>query len=115
MSSSHVQYPPKNQYKSKGQQVPPRNNKPAGWFSRRHQDDVAHIEAGLRKDEAISTWRGRFDELAAMRTKRSSTEQLKVLDERLGIGQGARRERARLENLIREEKKAAKKAEKPAK
>jgi hypothetical protein len=52
---------------------------------------------------------------ATERTARSHREQLQVLDQRLGVGQGAAKERARLQVLIDAEVQAAQVAPKPAK
>lgn len=51
-----------------------------------------HLRKELRKKEA--------DERAAERSKRSPQEQLQVLDAKLGVGVGARRERAKLQRLV---------------
>jgi hypothetical protein len=45
-----------------------------------------------------STKRKQAEERKAERDKRTAAEQIAVLDEKFGVGQGARRERARLAN-----------------
>lgn len=72
--------------------------KPKGWHSRRHQTAEAHFAAreawqGLHGPEAR---RQRAKECEAARVPRAPEEQLAVLDERLGKGVGARKERTRL-------------------
>lgn len=72
-----------------------KSNKPDGWFSRRHASRDAH-------DEARRNYRTKVDrQIAAevnaeLRGKRSNSEQVAILDARLGAGQGARKERERL-------------------
>lgn len=76
--------------------------KAQGWFSRRHQTDREHKEAVAtyqaehgpmaRKEKAVNR--------TQLRSEWSSGEQLAILDKRLGLGNGARRERARLQTLI---------------
>ena len=56
--------------------------------------------------------RKRVEELASRRATRSSSEQLALLDDRLGVGVGAVRERAKLKSLIEE---ALREKEKPVK
>jgi hypothetical protein len=79
----------------------------AKWFSRRHETREVHETAGALYDE-------RQDEKAAgvqcrtsRRAKRSAAEQLALLDERLGKGVGAAKERARLAQQMNTGSKAA--------
>ena len=71
-----------------------------GWFSARHQTDEefkkhqAHREL-LEKGKLMSA-----DVRKLVAAKRSPQEQLRLLDERLGVGVGAKRERAKLRKKI---------------
>lgn len=55
---------------------------------------------GGRHGYRLETRRQEAQERAEVRAQRSPQEQLAVLDKRLGKGQGAARERARLQKLI---------------
>ena len=72
--------------------------KAAGWFSRRHETSVARAEARqcfqMKRGDKIRNAHARSE--AA--TKRTPREQLRRLDERLGVGVGAVNERARLKS-----------------
>jgi len=69
----------------------------------------SRINRGMGRREEL---RKRAEELASYRASRSSSEQLALLDDRLGVGVGAVRERAKLLELIKEE---SRKKEKPVK
>lgn len=74
--------------------------KKAGWFSRRHE--TAEAQSNMRqareaKRVAKLQDRQKCEEDAA---HRSPQEQLRRLDERLGVGVGATKERVRLKALI---------------
>lgn len=69
-------------------------------FSRRYDTSTNHINAHniwFDHDDAVLDG---ADDRTAARAKRSPQQQLKVLDDRLGRGVGARNERAKLESLI---------------
>lgn len=73
--------------------------KPAGWFSRRHSTREAHEEAVARhanKEDKRSEARLRKERSDALTPK----QRLAQLDERLGKGVGATKERARLKKQI---------------
>lgn len=75
-----------------------RSLKPAGWFSRRHQTRDAHWEAVANyqaehgRQARQEAAQGREEEIKGL----APTERLQALDDRLGAGVGAQRERARL-------------------
>lgn len=76
--------------------------KPKGWYSRRHEDTAPHSKATATylNYHGPNARRQGADARLAIRATRSPQEQLRVLDERLGVGKGASRERARLKHLI---------------
>lgn len=78
-------------------------NKPKGWFSRRHSTGQEHDKAATayKAEHGPEARQRKADERDQLRATRSPEEQLAVLDQRLGVGQGARRERARLQALIK--------------
>lgn len=58
---------------------------------------------GYTVTKAIKERRRKFaKELEVERAKRSPSDQLKVLDQKLGAGNGAKKERARLQDIINE-------------
>lgn len=70
------------------------------WFSRDHQTSEAHLQASRAREERD---RKKFfgpEERAKVRAERTPQEQLAVLDARLGVGIGAKKERARLGKMI---------------
>jgi hypothetical protein len=85
------------------------NTKKPGWHSRRHQDAQAHTTARDEWDtfKSADGKRATAAMRAQERTGRSHREQITLLDQRLGLGQGAAKERARLQILIDAEVAAA--------
>lgn len=81
--------------------------KTEGWFSRRHKTAEAHNEARAKRDTRVAQWEATMRENEQERAKRSPSQQLALLDKRLGKGRGAKKERARLKLQI--EKKGRKK------
>ncbi len=79
-----------------------RSNKPRGWYSRLHQNDDNRREAraSYLAEHGPEARRRKAEERAEARAQRSAAEQLRILDQRFGAGQGAKRERARLKQLI---------------
>lgn len=69
------------------------SNKPKGWFSRRHQSSQAHDEAQTHHQTRQDRQAGAMERAVLYR---SGSEQVALLDKRLGKGVGAVRERARL-------------------
>ena len=69
-----------------------------GRFSRRHETPEEHNAARARwdADKSAMAKRRRAEELAAERAQRTDDQQIDHLDQRLGKGVGAVRERARL-------------------
>lgn len=70
------------------------------WFSRRHQSDAEHRAEQAERDAYRQTMALNIADRAAARAERTPKEQIAVLDQRLGVGQGAKRERARLSALV---------------
>ena len=66
------------------------------WFSRRHATSEAHLLSVENKRAREAKWRATMYSFEAERANRSPSEQLKVLDQRLGKGKGAKKERKRL-------------------
>ena len=75
--------------------------KQEGWFSKRHQTSAPHHAAQVAKAEKVARGVATMIRNTAERAVRSNREQIAVLDARLGPGQGARKERARLKATIR--------------
>jgi hypothetical protein len=73
---------------------------PDGRFSRRHRTNENHLNAKAKAEAKVSDFHLMAQENAESRAKRSPAEQLAELDARLGKGQGAKRERARLHTLM---------------
>ncbi|MBI2109284.1 MAG: hypothetical protein HYT93_03890 [Parcubacteria group bacterium] len=74
--------------------------KKEGWFSRRHRTSEAHDNVrNMRENKRIAKLKDarKRNEAAA---NRSPCEQIRRLDERLGSGIGAKKERARLGALV---------------
>ena len=74
------------------------------------QKRANHISPGRNRQNRINR-QLLASELQAKRAERSSEEQLKVLDQRLGNSQGAKRERSRLQTQLVNAKKKSGKAE----
>ena len=64
---------------------------------------MGRINRSLARREAL---REKAEERVALRESRTPEEQLRVLDNRLGVGVGASRERERLESEIEQRKTA---------
>lgn len=79
-----------------------------GRGSRRHPTNKEHYDSVERWQEQHSkaAKRARAKEMAEARALRTPQEQLQRLDKLLGVGVGAKRERARLSKLIEEAKDA---------
>lgn len=74
--------------------------KKAGWFSRRHQTSEHHAKIVESKREKQQHRNLHAAELRAARDNRTAKEQVALLDQRLGVGVGAKKERARLSKFI---------------
>ena len=70
--------------------------KAAKWFSRRHQTSAAHSEARAERERCKKLKQDVCEMNIRLAAERSQKEQLRRLDERLGKGVGAKKERARL-------------------
>lgn len=77
-----------------------RPKKAGGWFSRKHRTAAAHLKAKAEKAKHVENHLEAIAQRQADRKNRSDVEQLKLLDERLGEGIGAKKERARLRKRI---------------
>lgn len=73
------------------------------WFSRRHETAEAYKEAQTiyLSEHGKNARQRKAEERQQIRDARTPKEQLKILDERLGVGQGAQKERTRLQALIK--------------
>lgn len=70
-----------------------------GWFSRRHQTGEAHADARRAREEKRTARFRSAKERQEAAAQREPQEQLRRLDERLGVGVGAKKERARLTRI----------------
>jgi len=72
------------------------------WFSRRHESSGPHFEAQANREaeKGPVAKAERVVKMYAERTARTSQEQIAILDQRLGVGKGAVKERAKLAALI---------------
>ncbi len=77
--------------------------KKAGWHSRRHQDAQAHSAAATAYLERDTRRVESAQERQAAAAEKSARLQLKMLDNRCGVGQGATRERAKLQQKLEQE------------
>lgn len=73
--------------------------KKAGFFSRRHENSQAFVAAKESREAKTRNNRQNAEERARLAASRSPREQLELLDRRLGVGVGAKKERARLKLL----------------
>ena len=73
-----------------------------GWFSRDHETSTAHLAAQTRwqTEHGKESKREAGAERQSERASHTPQEQITILDRRLGAGQGAVRERAKLTALI---------------
>lgn len=78
--------------------------KPQGWYSRRYQTAERHIRAEQARQAKVEAYFARLNERIEARANRTPAEQIAVLDQRLGNGKGAKRERARLQAQLRKAK-----------
>lgn len=71
-------------------------------FSRQHETNEAYVNAhaAYLAEHGVEARQRKADERQKIRDARTPKEQLKALDERLGVGQGAKKERVRLQALI---------------
>ena len=74
--------------------------KDAGWFSRRNQTSAAHDNARQVREAKQTAKLQNAQKRNKESSARSLREQLRRLDERLRVGVGAKKERARLETLL---------------
>ena len=67
-----------------------------GWFSRRHKTNERHLKAKATREAVRDEGRGALTARVKARVGRTASEQITVLNARLGLGIGAKRERKRL-------------------
>lgn len=73
----------------------------AHWFSRRHQTAKEHQETQAKRREHQERKLARAQVIQEDAAKAGPTKRLTILDDRLGPGVGAKKERARLERLAK--------------
>lgn len=83
--------------------------KQPGWYSNRHKTAEAHNDWRARRDARVVVWEETMRENERARAKRTPQQQITVLDERLGKGKGAVKERKRLKAQIERAKKPKRK------
>ncbi len=76
------------------------SSKPPGWHSRRNQTSEAYEESYRARMDRESLMFETIEENKKARASRTSAQQLTLLDERLGVGIGAKKERKKLSELI---------------
>lgn len=79
-------------------------NAKAGWFSKRHQTNEAHLKARAIREARVQEQMEAFEEREEAARKRTPQEQLKRLNDMFGVGQGAKKERAKLARRIAAQK-----------
>jgi hypothetical protein len=67
-----------------------------GWFSRRHKTNGQHLKAKATREAIRDEGREALTVRMKARAGRTAGEQITVLNARLGLGAGAKRERKRL-------------------
>lgn len=77
-------------------------------FSRRHLTAEALINSRREREECEGQWEATIRNNAVARSKRSPAQQIAVLDKRLGVAQGAVKERGRLLAQTQKHKKRKK-------
>lgn len=90
----------------------PDDNRSKGWFSRRHKSAQPHMLAQREREDKEQERLFTMAINAELRAKRTPEDQIAVLNKRLGQGQGAKKERARLAAQIEARKNAPKKRRK---
>lgn len=73
-----------------------------GWYSRRHKTDEEHRQ-NLAANSLATRRQARREDAAVrneLRAMRTPQQQMALLNQRLGVGKGARKERERLATLI---------------
>lgn len=80
------------------------SNKKKGWFSKRYQTAGAHLKAKEMKMQRVDEQVRFAVQRESERRQRTPEEQITLLDERLGRGIGAKKERGRLNQQIADAK-----------
>ena len=73
--------------------------KQPGWFSRRNKGSGPYLDSEIAKQSKENDYWARLTTRIEERAQRSPTQQLAVLDQKLGKGVGAKKERKRLKGL----------------
>ncbi len=76
--------------------------KQKGWFSRKHQtnENAQNAKKAYLAEHSPEARRRKAEKRKEARSTLTPQEQLAILDKRLGVRQGARKERERLQALI---------------